>query len=525
MKMLLGFVAAWLCVASAAQAAEAVIEGRAFVRRAEREVPVASLAVYAFSDAEGRLVRTLTDAEGRFRLAFPPQQAVAVYEDDRGYRIRALNGREGSRAKYDCSQPGACGEAELELERLSVVEGTALGAEGQAVEGVHLELRDPDAPPLEAGRYRRVPRARTDDRGRFRFYGIRPGAYELTVDTRRMRPDRPGWEGDPLPLSVREGSDALGLTVPLRLVVRTTLRGRISGLPPDSRTISLDLRSADGARQIQQVRLAADGGFEIPGVPAGRYAVHWMESLPEGSDPPFRFRFLGMGEAGDAPPPAALQPREPARVRGRFHEIIWPEDAGVELPRDSLSIRLPSLEKGAAPDVYRLIQADGPDYTFDFTVEQGGRYGFQVNGPGPVVEEIAADGSRTPFPGAFDAVEGQTLELALAVRFAQSRLKVTVVGALNEDGSREESTDGRYVVVLRDGERVVTYTTDQNGRVSTRYLRPGNWQIAAWTKIDRERIRDDAYWEAAGDAVRRFEHREAADVEIRLTAVPGEAAR
>lgn len=528
MQKLLVAVAGLLLIAAAGQAADAVITGRAVVLRGDRELPVTDLPVYAFSAAEGRLIRTLTDAEGRFRLTFPPQASVSVYEDDGRHRIRAVNGRVGSRPKFDCSAGGSCGVAEMVLERLAVVEGTALGAQGQPVEGVYLELKDPAASPLKPGTSHRVPRAWTDDRGRFRFHGIRPGEYELTAGTRRMRQDRPIWEGDPLPLSIREGDDVLGLSVPLRLVSRTTLRGRISGLPRDSGEIHLELRSAGGGRQMLPVRPTSDGQFEIRGVPEGLYEVYWMETLPEGSDPSFRTRFLGTGEAGDAPPEAVLQPREPGRVRGRFHEILWPENGrpgAADFPRDSLTIRLPHLEQGSAPDVYRPINVPGPDFRFDFFVEQAGRYGFQLSGPGAIVEEIGENGDRRPFSGEINVGEGETLDLSLAVRFALSRLSVSVVGALNADGTRQESEDGRYVVVLRNGDRVVSSTTDQNGRVDFTNLRTGQWQIAAWAAVDREKIRDDAYWEAAGDAVRIFEHREAAGIEIRLTAAPEEVSR
>jgi len=517
MRKLLFAVFGLLLAASSSQAAEAIITGRAVVHRGDRLLPVSDLPVYAFSSEQGRLVRSRTDDEGRFQLAFPPQASVSIYEDDRGYRITAVNGRDGSRPQFDCSAGGPCGVAELVVQRLAVVEGTAVGAQGQPVEGVEFHLEHPDALPSEPGRSRRVPRARTDDRGRFRFHGIRPGDYELTVNALRMRPDEPVWEGDPLPVSIAEGADALGLQVPLRVVARTTLRGRISGLPPDAGEITLQLRSADGMRQFHSVYPAADGSFEIEGVPEGRYSVYWMEHRGEDETPRTRTHYLGMGEAGDAPPRALLEPREPARVHGRFSEVLWPE--GGNVPRDSLVIRLPRLDPSALPHVYRIIPVEAPDFAFDFEIEQAGRYGFALNGPGPVLEEVSEGDTRSPFSGEIAVGEGETLELDLAVRFALGRLSVTVVPATGADGVRQESEDGRYVVALRDGDRVVTYTTDQHGRIAINNLRPGNWQIAAWRAIDRERIREASYWDGAGEAVRRFEHRETADVDLRLTAV------
>ena len=241
-------LAASLAIASVAWG-QTSISGRAVERRGDQVLPVADLPVYAISGAEGRLVRSRTDDEGRFRLTFPPQASVSVSQDSRRFRIRAVNGRPGSQPKFDCSRAGLCGDAELELERLVVVAGTAVGAQGQPVEGVELELKDPKAPPMKPGTSRRSPRARTDDRGRFRFSAIRPGTYELTLNSRRLRPNEPAWEGDPLPVSIAEGADVLGLQLPLRVVARTSLRGRVAGLPPNAGEITFELRSADGMRQ------------------------------------------------------------------------------------------------------------------------------------------------------------------------------------------------------------------------------------------------------------------------------------
>ena len=265
------------------------------------------------------------------------------------------------------------------------------------------------------------------------------------------------------------------------------------------------------------MRPDADGSFAIEGVTEGRYSIYWMEHLENAGALGSRTHFLGTGEAGDATPQALLEPRKPARVRGRFVDVIWPERG--DIAKDSLVIRLPQLDPPSAPDVYRIIRVESPEYAFDFEVAQAGRYGFALNGPGPVLEEVSEYGARQPFSGEITVGEGETLELNLAVRFAMGRLSVTVVPATGPDGDRQESADGRFVIALRDGDRLVTYTTDQHGRMATDNLRPGDWQIAAWRAVDRTRIREDSYWEEAGEAVRRFEHREASDIEIRLTAV------
>lgn len=498
-----------------ALAAQASISGRLVERRGDRVLPVADCLAFAQSIENGGLSGVYSDGDGAFELQFPQQERVFVATRCGGYRSVGANGRPGLRPTFDCSRPGPCGEVEVELERLAVVDGIVAGPQGQPVEGIQLVLtaasaRNPGNGPNWRGY--------SDDRGYYRIHSVPPGEYVLRTQVRNSDPSGPIWEGDPIGVSLAPGADSTGLQVPVRIRPRAVLRGRIADLAPGTEEVQIELES-EGSSSTETVTVDENGVFEIEGVAAGPYRIGLYETTGEGAERQVNRRYLGVAEAGYSSAVTPLAVREPAVVEGRFVEVRWPEREDVRPDEDSLRVLLRSTAPDARRYGYRGGVARGPEYAFRLSVEDLGEYRFSVNGPGPVVEQIAEDGTRTPLPETFRLEAGDHKQLKLAVRFSLSRLTVLVSPAPGSPEAEQGRPAAHYVVALRDGARLITYPTDQNGRLLLRYFYAGDWEIAAWRSIDPKTLRDEAVWEAAGDAVRRFTQTDASDLEITLTAV------
>jgi len=515
MRGLIALVLVWTAL-TPVLAAQASITGRVIERRGDQVLRVVDCLTFAQSIENGGLAGVYSDGEGRFHLEFPPQERVFVATRCSGYRAVGANGRPGLRPTFDCSKDAPCGELELELERLGVVDGYVIGPQGQPVEGIEVVLRATSAPDP---RRTRMWRGHSDDRGYYRIHSIPPGEYELRPQPRNQSRSRPTWEGEPITVRLAPGADSTGLQVPLQLKPRAVLRGRIAGLPPGTEQVQIEIASEQSSSN-ENVAVDENGVFEIEGVAEGAYRVALFESSGEGSERQLRRRYLGVAEAGPSPAATPLAILEPAVIEGRVSEVVWPRRGDLGPPQDSLRLQLEPAVRRNRLFGYETAVAKDPDYTFRMVAEQPGEYRLRVLGPGPVVEQVAEDGTRAPLPETFRLESGDRQELNLAVRFSVSRLTVLVTPAPGSDEAEQGLPAAHYVVALRDGDRLITYPTDQNGRLLLRYFLAGSWEIAAWRSIDPKTLRDDSVWEAAGDAVRRFTQTDETDLEITLTAVP-----
>ncbi len=93
-------------------------------------------------------------------------------------------------------QPRRVAHADFEVLPLSIVEGTATGPEGVALEGLLIRL-------LPGARY-----TLTTSEGRFAFYNVREGDYKLAIDTDTLPPNGKLLSEPSVPVAVRAGAAA-----------------------------------------------------------------------------------------------------------------------------------------------------------------------------------------------------------------------------------------------------------------------------------------------------------------------------
>ena len=122
----------------------------------------------------------------------------------------------------------------------------------------------------------------TETDGKFYFFNLPPGAYEISVRRDGFAPAEAGqkWPGGPgVPLQLRVGQPVPEVTV--RMVAAAAISGRVAdsnGQPMANAQVQALKSTFQGELRIlvpvQQVRTSATGDFRLYGLPAGRYFVN-----------------------------------------------------------------------------------------------------------------------------------------------------------------------------------------------------------------------------------------------------------
>ncbi|MEZ5362876.1 MAG: carboxypeptidase-like regulatory domain-containing protein [Bryobacterales bacterium] len=486
-----------------AQPASASISGSLLAQQGEQRLPLADCTVSASSAENGPLVGEFSDGDGRFVLEFPPDARVRAVAQCPGHRMVGVDGRRGPPLAYDCSMPGPCAEVEILLERLGVAEGFVVDENGRPVEGVQL------LGGLRLGnRTRGGIRAISDDRGYFRFSNLSPGKYEIVPSLDEPLAPGVNWKGDSFELQIAPGDSISGLQVRMRLEAGVDFSGRIEGLPPGTKRVRITLVSADPMLRrahSRQVELDEQGGFEIPGVPAGSYEVSVLnlDKGPRNTDVS-----LGTVRVGEEDDPV-LSMRAPIVVKGKL-QLIAPEREGVRAPRPGDPVFLMLQREDGSRSI---IRAQPPDYQLAGQDLRPGRYEVRASGPGGRIERRVGGEEWQAFES-IELHEGDTVELDLRLRFEIGSLSVLV--KLPAGSTQAEAA--HYVVGIRRDGFAVLQPTDQHGRLMLDGFPAGEYEICAWPDMDSTEANDPETWRKAGEAVRRFRHEEGVDMEIELTA-------
>lgn len=469
--------------------------------------PLARVVVQAYRPfVAGRAVET--DERGRYVIDRLTPGAYTVDARKSGFVVRQY-GQVGTAAtgrSVSLRDGQTASSIDITLVRGGAIAGTVVDEFGEPVQGVELSALQIQ---VIAGR-RRALRVtsfgsyQTDDRGRYRLYGMAPGTYVVRALVR----DAVAGEGGYAPLYF-PGALNVDQAVPTKVELDATASAvdftltptgthRITGTlfdvagRPGRGRVLLAISERSGATQLEPTSATAadDGTFAFPNVPPGDYVLQAIGSASErdsfGALRPTSILFASsfVTVATDAPPPVQLRLSAGATLRGR---IVY-EGLAEAPPRAASLLAFPAdFDRGpmigAGPMGFTL----NPDNSFQYT----GVFGPTLIRVEPrqsdwYLKSILFNGqdlADTPFDFGLDGTFSD-IEVVISTTGAG------VTGRVTDDRAAPVADYGVHVFsTFRDrwfsGSRwVKTARPTQDGSFRVDGLPPGDYWVAAIERIE-----------------------------------------
>ena len=227
-----------------------------------------------------------TDPAGVFEFGEAPAANIRLTASHAGYFPTGQDGAGSSEPLTFTLQPGQTRDRiELKLAAWSVIEGRVVDERGDPIMDASVQLLQPH---YEGGR--RVltgvlPPRLTDDRGEYRIYGIVPGSYLVSSSIGQVTAgDVPGYARSFFPgtddvaaaqqVTAEAGRVISGADISLVRAPTAHVSGALldaNGRPTTGGAVALTpAGSAIGVRVGARI---AEGSFEFPNVPSGRYVA------------------------------------------------------------------------------------------------------------------------------------------------------------------------------------------------------------------------------------------------------------
>jgi hypothetical protein len=201
----------------------------------------------------------------------------------------------------------------------------------------------------------------TDDRGRYRLFGLPRGSYLIVASIDAAEPAAgrsraPGFAPvyypgtahveSAQPVEVELGGDVAG--VDLAVVVTSTVRVagtavNSSGNPVVGRvSLGVSHRSGSVAPEPRVVQVGPEGAFELSDVPPGDYVLQVQAEPGPGTRAEFGAEYVTVGE--NEPPPMTIKTSVGATLEGRFVA-----EGGSSLPMRAQSIHAEPMDLDRGP--------------------------------------------------------------------------------------------------------------------------------------------------------------------------------
>jgi hypothetical protein len=344
-----------------------------------------------------------------------------------------------------------------------------------------------------ARQWNTVATAQTSDIGEFRLPNLEPGRYLVSSAARNGGTNRRQIESsEPLPsapdlmyattyypsttnastaipIDVGAGGEVRGIDVRLVKARMYRVRGRVVSSDTSRRAATVTLTPRDGgpANAITGSALGAEGQFELRSVPPGQYTAI-AQTRGAGQE------FIAMQPVdvvGNHVEGLVLTMVAGGEVQGSVKVV----DAATppELKNVSVVLR-PVGFAGSAPPRGRV----GEDLKFTLKSVPPVRYAVTVTGVPETcyVQSVKYGGGEVTDAGV-EMTSGGVLEVTVSA--AAARVDAVV---LDKDGKA-----GWHAVVAlipKDGSLTVVQTADENGILSFKGLKPGEYRLLAWEDVE-----------------------------------------
>jgi protocatechuate 3,4-dioxygenase beta subunit len=278
-----------MCPANPGAAGEGtgVIRGRVINQRGE---PVMCANVRLLT--RGREPVVATDADGRFEFTGVPAGRYGL----EATKLLHLTGQYGSErsgppsTRIRIADGRTLADLDILLPTGSAITGTVVDEAGEPVAGIVVRaLRPRDSTELRLASAFGASSERTDDRGRFRLFGLRPGTYFVAASANSgigTTEAREGWAATLYPgttdaalasaLRIDAGRDLSGINITLGPPPTTRVTGfalDADGLPARGVLLSASQRTGALLLEPRTTTAGPDGAFTFPSVPPGEYVV------------------------------------------------------------------------------------------------------------------------------------------------------------------------------------------------------------------------------------------------------------
>jgi len=333
-----------------------------------------------------------------------------------------------------------------------------------------------------------VASAQTTDIGEFRLPNLEPGRYLVSANARGGMGRRMMQSSEPLPavpdmmyaatyypsttssatavpVDVGAGGEVRGIDVRLVKTRMYRVRGRVAGLEVGRRAATVTLTPRDGGpgSPITGPALGDEGEFELRGVPPGQYTAVAQSRGPGGDS-------IGMQPldvVGNHVEGLVLTLAAGSDVQGSVKVVDTA--APPELKNLNVILR-PVGFSGSAPPRARVAA----DLTFTLKNVPPVRYAVSVNGLPETcyVKSVKYGGGEVTAAGV-EMTSGGALEVTVSA--AAARIDAVVV---DKDG--KAGWHAVVALVPTDGSLTLVQTADENGILSFKGLKPGDYQLLAW---------------------------------------------
>jgi Carboxypeptidase regulatory-like domain len=476
----------------------------------------------------------VADASGHFVLKDIEPGRYHLWAARTGY-VRQQYGERGANmpgTTLSLSPGQQVRDISFHLIRAAVISGHIYDDDGDPIEGAQVNALKYS---YFQGRRRLMPAggwAHTDDLGEYRLYGLSPGQYIISAGQNSSgmgnEAGRPGFApayypgtadpADATPVTVRGGDDFPGVDFNLQLVRTVSVSGRvfnaITGRPGVGTNIFFSPRRTDQAPifsfGFQTYVHDAQGNFKVENVTPGSYYLIGLATV-EGKQYTSRVPI----EVGDADLTGAnLTISAGATLKGRVEGLGKTDVTAMQI---SLMSRDQQVYFGVG-----TMATPKPDGSFDLTNVNDGSYEVNI-WPLPedaFIKDIRA-GDQSILTSGLDITGGQVPgELDIVLSPNGGRVDGTVV-------KEDKSFSGATVVLIPDDPAMRKNsrwynqtTTDQYGNFSLHGVRPGDYKIFAWEKIEPGAYEDPTFLKRDEDHGKSVEIKEGGQINLQLSLIP-----
>jgi hypothetical protein len=460
-------------------------------------LPIARVVVHAYRPfVSGRQVET--DMRGQYRIDRLGPGDYLI--DARKYGFDSTPGRPVTVRNGQAVQ-----SIDMTLTRGGVIAGRVVDEFGEPLHDVAISAVQPQ---VVNGRTRTVHAsvkgsARTDDRGQYRLFGLKPGTYFVQAVVRDALPGAAGYRPHFYP-----GTPTIEQATPARVDVSAVVTGvdialaptpayRVTGMATDSSgkpgrgEALLAVSERSGAVQTEMLRaeINADGSFEFTGVAPGDYVVQArgviINKAPGNATQQSQFSTSFVTVAAADPPPVQLRMTPGATLSGRVrYEGVPPGPP----PLLTLTVFWADRDRSPLRDFGSTAVSRPADNSFVFTGVFGpGLFQAQPQRNDWYLKSVVVKGQDIT-DTAFDfGVDGAFRDIEVVI----SALGSTATGLVTDDRGAP-ARDAAVLVFSTsrdrwfDGSRWVKVEwSNESGAFTVTGLPPGDYWIAAIERPDR----------------------------------------